>query len=327
MKTVLCFGEALIDFLNINQHQAGPLTLQDYRQFPGGAPANAAVAVARLGGKALFAGQVGQDAFGDFLADSLRSYGVDTRYLLRHPSAPTALAFVMLDRHGDRSFSFYRHDSADLLLTPQQIKPSWFAPASVFHFCSNTLTTPAMADTTQNALILAKHQGAIVSFDVNLRHNLWLQQKADIALINTLVLQADVLKFSKDELDYLSQQAPTPYLAKCLAAGVRLIVITDGAGAIDYITPMHTGRVKPPKVEVIDTTAGGDAFIGGLLFELSQVSDLNSIINDNTALSQMVQFASCCGALTVTRQGAFTALPTHGQVLNLQAELNIHANA
>ena len=197
-RQVLCFGEALIDFLHIGVQPQGPLQLPAYRQFPGGAPANAAVAVAKLGGLARFAGQVGQDAFGDFLAQALQAYGVDLSLLKRHPTAKTALAFVMLDETGDRSFSFYRDQSADVLFAPEQIGADWFAAKPILHFCSNTLTDDFIAHTTSQLVKQAKAAGCLVSFDVNLRHNLWQEGTANRERINALVWQADIVKFSRD---------------------------------------------------------------------------------------------------------------------------------
>lgn len=323
MKQVLCFGEALIDFLHFNTGTQGPLQLPEYRQYPGGAPANAAVAVARLGGQALFAGQVGQDAFGDFLAQALQQYGVDTRWLLRHPTAKTTLAFVMLDASGDRSFSFYRHQTADILLTPAQINPDWFAGAAggITHLCSNTLTTPAIADCTAELVQRAKAAGQWVSFDVNLRHNLWPQGAADRDVVNQLVQQADVVKFSRDELDYLADGAAEAYIQAKLQGGCRLLLVTDGGQTIEYFR-LQQGKVRcdhlePPAVKAVDTTAGGDAFIGGVLFGLSLQPDIAALLADDQLLAQLLTFASFCGAYAVTLPGAFPALPDQAAVAAL----------
>lgn len=320
MKNVLCFGEALIDFLHIGASSQGPLSLPEFRQYPGGAPANAAVAVAKLGGKARFAGQVGTDPFGDFLASALAQYGVDTRFLLRHPSAKTSLAFVMLDDSGDRSFSFYRHETADVMLTPAQINPDWFSPDGLVHICSNTLTTPAIAQSTTALIAQAKTAGQLISFDVNLRHNLWAAGQADRAVVNALVKQADVVKYSRDELEYLAQGQSDAYLQDCLQAGCALLLVTDGANRIDFYSQRHSGSIQPPKVKAVDTTAGGDAFIGGVLFGLSVLSKEQAVFSDAQLLQQLLTFASFCGAYTVTLPGAFPALPDQQAVAALMQQ-------
>jgi fructokinase len=316
LRQVLCFGEALIDFLHIGVQPQGPLQLPAYRQFPGGAPANAAVAVAKLGGLARFAGQVGQDAFGDFLAQALQAYGVDLSLLKRHPTAKTALAFVMLDETGDRSFSFYRDQSADVLFAPEQIGADWFAAKPILHFCSNTLTDDFIANTTRLLVQKAKAAGCLVSFDVNLRHNLWREGAADRERVNALVWQADIVKFSRDELQYLAQgsDSETAYLQHCLHAGCQLLLVTDGGGSIDYYRAGSAPvTVTPPKVQVVDTTAGGDAFIGGLLFSLSRLPAAS--LPQGALLNACIEFATACGAVTVTRPGAFPALPDAAEIL------------
>lgn len=314
MGKVICFGEALIDFLQFNAQASGPLSLKHYCQYPGGAPANASVAVAKLGGQAAFLGQVGDDEFGHFLEDALNTYKVDTQYLFKHPTAKTALAFVMLDADGERSFSFYRDQSADVLFTAAQIPKDLFQSQDFLHFCSNTLTTPDIAKTTQAAVHQAKHQHAAVSFDVNLRHNLWSQGHADIALVNEFVDQADVLKFSRSELVYLAQGDEQGYIDRLLAKGCQLVVVTNDGQPIDYFSQQHRGQVLPPKVVVVDTTAGGDAFSGGLLFQLSQAQNWQAILEYEPQLQQLLQFATKCGAHTVARAGAFPALPEFSDV-------------
>jgi fructokinase len=126
MRQVVCFGEALIDFLHTGAQIQHDLSLNTYTQFPGGAPANAAVAVAKLGGTAAFSGQVGDDPFGQFIVQALNLYHVDTSFVTVHPTAKTALAFVFLDDTGERRFSFHRHQTADVVLNESQVKPEWF---------------------------------------------------------------------------------------------------------------------------------------------------------------------------------------------------------
>ncbi|WP_335924611.1 carbohydrate kinase [Shewanella indica] len=309
MKKILCFGEALIDFLNIGAGHQGPLTLPEFRQYPGGAPANAAVAVARLGGHAYFAGQVGQDPFGEFLAAALEEYGVDTRFLLKHPQAKTALAFVMLDANGDRSFSFHRHETADVILTVEQVSDDWFSDDTIVHFCSNTLTTTQIALCTRHVIHQSRGAGNLISFDVNLRHNLWPQGTADRTLVNELVQQADVIKFSRDELEYLAAGDSATYISQCLASQCQLLLVTDGANRIDYFTAEHQGHIQPPKVKVVDTTAGGDAFIGGFLYGLGCMENAKAVFTDTRELESLLLFATHCGAYAVTQPGAFPALP------------------
>jgi len=314
-RPVICFGEALIDFLQTSQQTEDLLELNNYRQYPGGAPANAAVAVAKLGGKALFAGQVGNDPFGDFLVDALNKYRVDTTFVTKHSTAKTALAFVILDKTGERSFSFHRHQSADLLFTKAQVDKNWFNHAPIFHFCSNTLTDNDIANCTEYAVQQAIIHNALVSFDVNLRHNLWLTGEADIDVVNKLVKQAHILKFSLEELTYLAQGNIEAYVKDCFQARCQLMVITDGEKILTYYTAEYLDAIYPPTVDAIDTTAGGDAFIGALLFSLSHFERVTELFNNNELLKQIINFSACCGALAVTKTGAFPALPNFEQAM------------
>ena len=310
MGTVTCFGEALIDFLNVGARAEGPIQIPDFRQFPGGAPANVAVAIGKLGGDARFAGHVGDDVFGKFLKQSLETYDVDTSNMFLNPNAKTALAFVTLDDDGERSFEFYRDKSADMLMAEQDVKDKWFMGADLFHFCSNTLTEPAIAKTTLFALEKAKNQGCMVSFDINLRHNLWPELKADAETVLACFNYVDVIKVSKEELDYLSPEGEEAFVKNAIAQGVTTILITDGGNPIKVLAKGIFSEITPPKTEVVDTTAAGDAFTGGFLFALAEQDDLKKALQDQQTLEELCLFASKCGAFTVAKQGAFTALPT-----------------
>ncbi len=315
MKPVICFGEALIDFLNTGKQQDGCLSLNNYRQYPGGAPANAAVAVAKLGGKAFFSGQVGNDVFGDFIASSLQAYNVDTQFLSKHATASTALAFVTLDQYGERAFLFYRQKTADILFKSEQVKDEWFSEQAIFHFCSNTLTEHDIAQCTEHAVNKAQKANAIVSFDVNLRHNLWPEGKVNTDTVNKLIRSAQVIKFSLDEFNYLACGNTDNYLTFCFNGNCKLLIITDGAKPIMYHTQNNAHCVQPPAITAIDTTAGGDGFIGGFLYALSLLEHLNELLEDDNLLSKVIEFSAQCGAIAVSKSGAFPALATLDEVL------------
>lgn len=315
IKPVICFGEALIDFLNTGSEKEGCLSLNNFRQYPGGAPANAAVAVAKLGGNAFFAGQVGNDMFGDFIESSLAAYQVDTRYLSKHPTAKTALAFVALDQDGERTFSFHRENSADMLFSQNQVRSQWFETPSILHFCSNTLTEKNIELCTEYAVNTALEANVTVSFDVNLRHNLWPNGKVEIGIINNLIHRAHILKFSREEFDYLSNGNPEGYLAFCLNWNCQLLIITDGAKPIVYHTKKFSDSVHPPITTAVDTTAGGDGFIGGVLFSISKFNQLSDVTENEGLLKNIIQFSAQCGAIAVSKSGAFPALATLEEVL------------
>lgn len=313
LNSVVCFGEALIDFISRSHLQSDGLSIPEFAQYPGGAPANAAVAIAKLGGNARFVGQVGQDTFGIFLQQALQHYGVCTQHLVLDPTAKTALAFVSHDHKGERSFSFYRDQSADLLYRREFINPALFNGASLLHFCSNTLTEPAIAGVTAELLKQARSLGLWLSFDVNLRHNLWASGLADRAVVNDFVAKAQLLKFSHDELAYLTDDSER-YIRQLLAAEAQLVVITHDDKPVRYFSRYAQGNLAVPQVTPIDTTAGGDAFIGGLLYQLSQQRDLAAFCINRDAIHAALAFAARCGAHAVTRPGAFPALPVLADV-------------
>ena len=314
MKKIICFGEALIDFLNTGATESDGLSLNDFRQYPGGAPANAAVACAKLGASAIFLGQVGDDLFGHFLKNCLVRYGVNVDYLQFHPSAKTALAFVVLDDSGERSFSFHRHETADLVFDANLVPDSLFSKDDVFHFCSNTLTDSNSELTTATIVDKAIEKGCLISFDVNLRHNLWAGNEVDRATVNKFVARANVLKFSKEEAEFLCSGSFESYVEPLLDNHTHLAVVTDGGNALRYFGRGFQGELKTPKVSVVDTTAGGDAFSGGLIHALSESEDWQSLCRNEEQLLQAIKFAVACGAHAVSKPGAFPALPSINDV-------------
>ena len=321
MKPLLCFGEALIDFLHTGSVQVDGLNLPDFRQFPGGAPANVAVAFSRLGGQSFFAGQVGSDVFGRFLEESLTHYGVDTRFLHKHPSAHTALAFVTLDKDGDRSFEFYRDNTADVLFSSDQISDAWFVERPMFHVCSNTLTNAEIAVVTRQALERASQAGCAISFDANLRPGLWAGGKVDRATCDAVARSAGIIKLAREEFDFRANGSTTHYVEKLLAGATSLIVVTDGGGPVEFFTRHGSGLVDTPKVEVVDTTAAGDAFTAGMLRGLCAASKLHNVVNDVQSVESLLGFAIRCGSLTTTRAGAFPSLPTFEEVAEYWSDM------
>ncbi|MEA1082075.1 carbohydrate kinase [Marinobacter qingdaonensis] len=319
MLKVISFGEALIDMLSnrISDSQGAvdqPSDTESFTKYPGGAPANVAAAVAKLGGNSYFAGKVGADMFGDFLVQSLEDLNVQTDYLVQTQEAKTALAFVSLDSTGERSFEFYRGPSADLLFRPDDFKPDWFQGPGIFHFCSNTLTEPGILEATHAGVEIARSAGWLVSFDANLRANLWPQGADPYESVWHCVQQADLVKLSAEELDFLCRGQDEPeVIGRILAGRAVLVLVTDGGKPLRYFTAEGAGTIAPKTVTMVDSTAAGDAFVGGLLFRLSQLditgARLGELAQDTRQLEGVLSFASACGAHAVTRAGAFTSLP------------------
>jgi fructokinase len=329
---IACFGEALIDFLAKPSNTADEP--RSFHQFAGGAPANVAVAAARLGGKAQFVGMFGEDMFGDFLIDSLHRAGVGTEYITRTGAANTALAFVALDDHGERHFNFYRPPAADLLFRREHFRADCFDRLASFHVCSNSMTEAEVADATVHGMRLAREAGAIVSCDLNWRPALWNGSVDPHPRLWAALHEADLIKLALSELEFLAQPLRTTaaqtaegaVLGRAWQGHAQLVIVTDGDAPVRWFTRTASGSVASFEVRAIDTTAAGDAFVGGLLFELArrgiEASTLAGFLHDRHALEDSLRFAAAVGALAVTRHGAFAAMPDLAQVQALSDAKN-----
>ena len=175
--TVVCLGEILVDFV---AREAGVSVGEaaSFQRVMGGAPANVAVGVSRLGRSSAFLGCVGDDPFGRFLTAELRAEGVDVAGLQTTAAARTSLAFVSLDAAGERSFVFFRQPGADMLLAAAQLDRARLSRARIFHFGSFSLSAEPAASATREALRLARAGGALISYDPNLRLHLWPDAEA-----------------------------------------------------------------------------------------------------------------------------------------------------
>ncbi|KZV42258.1 fructokinase 3 [Dorcoceras hygrometricum] len=312
---VVCFGEMLIDFVPT----ISGLSLAEapaFKKAPGGAPANVAVGIARLGGASAFIGKVGEDEFGYLLADILTQNNVNNEGMRFDPGARTALAFVTLRKDGEREFMFYRNPSADMLLEVSELDLELIKKAKIFHYGSISLITEPCKSAHIAAMIAAKEAGVILSYDPNLRLPLWHSAESAREGILSIWNTADIIKISEEEIHFLTN-GEDPYddnvVRKLYHPNLRLLLVTEGQEGCRYYTKEFSGRVEGLKVECVDTTGAGDAFVAGVL---SQVAGDTSLIQDENRLREALRFANACGALTVTERGAIPALPTRETVLD-----------
>lgn len=311
MMDVLCMGELLIDFVAL---ESG-VTVGEASGFikaAGGAPANVAVAAARLGLKAGFIGQVGDDPFGRYLAGVLEADRVDTRGLRFSPEARTALAFVSLGQGGERSFVFYRNPSADMLMRPEDVELSLVEACKVFHYGSITLISEPSRSATLAAVRHARAHGKLISYDPNLRMSLWPSAEEARAGMRLGMEDADVVKVSQEELEFLTGESHAGALWR---DGMTLLVITHGAGGATLYTPRERFFAPGFPVEAVDTTGAGDSFVAGLLAGMLEYG-----ADFDRHLSEIARFANAMGAITTTRKGAIPALPLRAQVEAFLAE-------
>jgi len=263
---------------------------------------------------------LGEDLFGDRLLAQLQRAGVDVGCVRRTSKAKTALAFVSLDARGERSFSFYRPPAADLLFAEEHFDARCFEDAAIFHVCSNSLTEPAIAAATLGGMRRARALGALVSMDINLRPSLWPRGVDPLPSVWEALLEADLVKLCGSELQFIAPAAGgvEAALARLLATHAQCVLLTDGPAPMRWFTRESSGSLSTFSVPVIDTTAAGDAFVGGWLKALAQHGvrrgTLAALLAERTQLTQCLCYAAACGALATTRHGAFAAMPTEEEV-------------
>lgn len=313
----ISFGELLIDFVSTERDVAvgdAPAFLKA----PGGAPANVAVGLAKLGIKTAFISQLGDDFFGHHLVDVVAAQGVNVSGVRFTDQAMTMLAFVSVDAEGERSFVFYRKPSADMLMTPDDLDMDLLRQTEILHYGSITLIDDPLRTTTLAAIEAAKTGGALISYDPNLREPLW--ESLDAAKQGILLgwEYANIIKVSDAELAFISD-------TNDIAAGVKklwgdatqLVVVTKGANGCEAFLATQHWQVPSFAVQVEDTIGAGDGFVAGLLAGILKLGD-GWQTND---LTDVLQAANAVGAITASRQGAIPALPTASEVA---AFLNQH---
>jgi fructokinase len=313
MVDVVCLGEALVDLISQNVGSSIVET-PAFDVHPGGAPANVAVGLARLGASSAFIGKLGQDGFGDLLVHGLSSNGVETEGIVRTDLARTGLAFVTLNLDGEREFLFYRHPSADMLLEQDDVDRSagLIQGASVFHFGSLSLSHEPARSATLHALEVARAAGCVISFDPNLRLDQWRTPSAARERIRRVLDGVDLLKLSEAELDFLSGgQTRGDYIDSLWRLGIRLVVATRGADGCLYFTSGSRDAVSGFQVQVVDTTGAGDGFAAGFLYRLVKHPELFEQLD---TLVASLRYANAVAAITTACRGAVSCLPSTGQV-------------
>jgi fructokinase len=308
--SVVCLGELLIDFVAL-ESGVSVGDASGFEKAPGGAPANVAVAIERLGDHSAFLGQVGEDPFGRYLHDVLKAEGVDVSGLRFSDAARTALAFVSLAAHGERSFVFYRHPSADMLMKPEDVALDVIDSAKIFHFGSITLISEPSRSATIKAAEYANDKGLIVSYDPNLRLALWENAEAARAGMISGLDYATIVKVSDEEVEFMTGGDDVTPLWR---DNIQLIVVTQGAEGSTAYT--RDAKIHAPSFAVnsVDTTGAGDGFVAGLL-----TSVLKNPNDYADKLGDILRFANGVGALTTTQRGAIPALPTRDQVTRFLA--------
>ncbi|MFH0267366.1 MULTISPECIES: aminoimidazole riboside kinase [Vibrio] len=297
MAKVWVTGDAVVDLI--------PSQNDELLKCPGGAPANVAVGISRLGGEVGFIGRVGDDPFGRFIEKVLKSESVGIHYLKKDEVQRTSTVVIDIDDVGERSFTFMVKPSADQFIVDTDF-PS-FEENQWLHACSISLANEPSRSATLNAMANMKKIGGNVSFDPNIREEVWEEENLIRPIILEALALADVVKFSDDELIFLTNISELDEAISYMQDKYQfsLMVITQGKNGSLVVFNNEKKLISGKVVKPVDTTGAGDAFVGGLLYQLSK----NPNWKNDSFIQESIEVANACGALATTAKGAMTALP------------------
>lgn len=306
---VICFGEVLEDCLTRdNQRQC----------YLGGAPANVAAGLVKLGTTAGFVGAVGQDEIGNRIVEQLRGLRVNLSGIQRVPSAPTRQVLVQHQANGDRDFIGFAPDPAtsfaDEQLQAMQLPLTLITTAQFLVLGTLGFASPTTGQALQHALDIAQRQQIKVLIDVNWRPIFWSDSDRAKSTILQLLPQAQVIKLAAEEADWLFQTTNAKAIKEQIQGNTGLVIVTDGAKGCQFSTGIVSDVLPAFEVNVIDTTGAGDGFVAGLLHRLCQVEDFSAALANANFLNQAICFASAVGAIVTQGPGAINPQPTEAAV-------------
>ena len=272
---------------------------------PGGGPLNCAAAVCRLGGSAAYIGKLGRDIFGDFILKKMRAAGMDIKGVLQTDKTHTTLAFVRIDPHGEREFSFLRRHGADVLIAADEIDLSLLTDAKILQYGSLSFTDEPARAASLFLLKEAKENQLTAFYDPNYREPLWRSEAEAVEQMRLALGFADMVKMSEEEMEMLlevDRGSPQKGARMLVDMGKEIVLITGGSRGAWFATPKEEGFVHGFRVRAADTTGCGDAFTGAFQYTLLYRPDL--------PVSEKVRFANAVGALCATKMGGMPAMPS-----------------
>ena len=316
---VVALGELLVDFTAQAVDSWGFPVMAAH---PGGAPANFLAAAAKFGASAAMVGKVGDDAFGRLLKSTLDKAEIDSCGVVLDPEVFTTLAFVTLDGHGERSFSFARKPGADTCLDFGEVDLTLLDRARVFHFGTLSLTQESARSATVQAVAYAKDHGALVTFDPNLRKPVWKNLEDARQAMRWGLGQADVVKISEEEVEFLFGLGPEEGVNAILEAfPVSLVFVTCGANGCCYGNANGAGSVPGlAGLRVVDTTGAGDIFGGSAVWKLLQLGKAPGALSAGQ-MREIAAFACASASLSTTKPGGISSVPEYEQILARMGEI------
>ena len=310
---ITALGEVLIDFACLSADEAGYPTMAAH---PGGAPANFLAAARKYGAETAILGKVGDDTFGRLLEKTMADAGICTRGLIRSPEVFTTLAFVTFDEHGDRDFAFARKPGADTCLHFDEVDLSLIDGSRIFHFGTLSLTDEPARTATYRAVAYAKQAGKLITCDPNLRKPLWKDLEEAKRQLLWAISQADVLKISDDEVEFLFGLSPAEGAEYIFSHfDVQLVFVTCGADGCWFRNARAAGHTPGPAgICPVDTTGAGDIFGGSAMARILAAGKAPRDLTQ-AELEAITAFACTAASLSTTRSGGISSIPEYNEVI------------
>lgn len=308
---VVALGELLIDFIQTGTTDNNNPLLEAN---PGGAPANVCSMLANLKHSCAYISKVGNDGFGKFLKKTLKEHNINDDCVYYDDLLATSLAIVTKDELGDRQFSFYRNPGADENIKEEEIKEDLINNCKIFHFGTISCTNSVCAKATLKALKIAKDNNKLISFDPNVRFNLWKREEDIFKYCDLGLKNCDILKIADNEIKWFSKIDDYELAIKYIKdkyPNIKLIVLTKGInGSCAYMNNLSVYQQAYTNKTTVDTTGCGDCFMGCVLDYI-----LNNGLNLNEdQLKEMLKLASIASSILATRKGAFKAMPLKEEI-------------
>lgn len=310
---VVALGELLMDFTeNGTSGQGNPV----YEANPGGAPCNVLSMLNRLGHQTAFLGKVGNDIFGRQLRSTVESAGINVEGLLTDEDVRTTLAFVETKPDGDRDFSFYRNPGADMMLREEEVRDDIIAAGKIFHFGTLSMTNEPVRSATKHAIAVAKENGALISFDPNIREPLWKDMEEAKEQTAYGLSVCDILKISDNEIQWFSGKEDYTEGIRMLQQTyqIPLILLSMGRdGSRAYYKNMIVEVPAFLQKNTIETTGAGDTFGACCLHYILQYGLMELT---EQQLKDMLTFANAAASIITTRKGALRVMPSLEEIQN-----------